>query len=211
MRKSAILVFNTTKGDFFMYEINVSMKEPQYRNLMYWALFCRNPILTILMLLIYGYGLLTLTVIVKNISQFQDSMMMTLFISVLCLVMPIFVITSHEKRIRKVLGDGDIENRTRRKITITPKQITVLRIAKNESSSYTWNDVQAVYQTKDGLVMFLKNKQAFPIYSATNQPEALDLIRQTAKENNAFKWAIPGRLIWILLLLVTFLSMLLGG
>lgn len=193
-----------------MYEVNISLKENQYRSLMYWNLFCCNRGLTTLMLIIYAYGMISVSSLVRNLSQFDESMFIPLAISVLCLVMPIINVTTYEHRIRKTLKNDDIEDKTRKHITMTENGITVLRVRKNQFDNYKWDDVERIYRTKDMVVIFMKNKQVLPIYAVNNAPEALDFAYNKGVEKGVIKKAFHGKNIRLILILITLVGMILG-
>lgn len=193
-----------------MYEANISLKEQDYRNLMYWSLFCRNKLLTVLLILIYGYGMLTLSTMVNSLSNIEDSMLMSLAISVLCLVMPIISITTHERRIRQTLSKNNIENLTRKRVTLSPNHITIYRVEKNQLNDYTWDDVEGIYNTKSSVIMCMKNKQILPIYAQRNSPETLTFVQDMAKEKNLNRFCFSGKAIIIIILAITLLGMILG-
>lgn len=193
-----------------MYEVNISLKENQYRNLMYWSLFCCNRGLTILMLIVYAYGMISVSSLVRNLSQFDESMFIPLAVSILCLVMPIINVTMYEHRIRRTLKTDDIEDKTRKHLTMTENGITVLRVRKNQFDNYKWEDVERVYRTADAVVLFMKNKQVLPIYAATNTPEALDFAYEKGAEKGVIKKAFRGKNIRLILILITLVGMILG-
>ncbi|MGN0298320.1 MAG: hypothetical protein ACI4C1_03910 [Lachnospiraceae bacterium] len=193
-----------------MYEANISLNEDDYRNLMYWSLLCKNKLLTILLIIIYGYGMISISMIVRNIYSFNDSMMLTLGISLLCLVMPIITLTMHERRIRQSFKNKNIQEATRKRITMTKTGLTVYRVEKKQLDDYTWEDVEGIYLTKPSIILCMKNKQLLPIYTKNNSADTIAFIQKIAEEKKLYRSAFKGNTIKFILLVITAIGMFLG-
>ncbi len=196
-----------------MYQVNhvIKLEGKKFYEASVWNMFCRKKMMSILLIIIFGMGLSSVVTALPNLKAGDtNGFIMGAGLGMIMVVMDWYMVYSNIGRLKRMAQNEEYLDKTEKHIKMDENQIINYRVSVSEQISYTWNQVEAMYDLKDDIVFSFKDKQILLFEKAKLEPKELEFIRAKAEVKDLWKKAVDIRVWYLAVAVITVITVGIG-
>lgn len=196
-----------------MYQVNhvIKLEGRKFYDASIWNMFCRKKMMSILLLIIYGMGMSSIVTALPQLKAGNtNGFIMSGGLGIIMVIMGWYLVYSNIGRLKRMSQNEEYLNKTEKHIKMDEYQIINYRVSVDEQISYKWDQVEAMYDLKEDIIIAFKDKQILLFEKAKLEPKELEFIRAKADVKSLWKKAVDIRFWYGIVLLITVISLAIG-
>ncbi len=197
-----------------MYQVNhvIKLDGKKFYEASVWNMFCRKKMMSVLLIIIFGMGLSSVVTSLPSLKTGDvNGFVMGGGLGIIMLVMDWYMVYSNLGRLKRMARNEEYLDKTEKHIKMNEDQIINYRVSVSEQISYTWNQVEAMYDLKDDIVFSFKDKQILLFEKAKLEPKELEFIRAKADVKDLWKKAVDIRIWYLIIAVIALISAGIGA
>lgn len=182
-----------------MYQVNhvVRLDGKKFYEVSVWNMFCRKKMLSVLLIVIYGLGLISAVTAIPALKAGNtNGFIINAGLGFIVVVMAVYLAYSNLGRLKRVSRNEEYLTKTEKHIKMDEDQIINYRASVSEQISYKWDQVEGAYDRKDDIIFCMKDQQIIVLEKDKLEPKEQEFIRAKADVRMLWKKAVPAGL-WI--------------